>query len=99
MEVPDVHELLLPHLVDVLKTARAGAALTFAHVAVRVRKADGRVGVSESTISRFEKGTHWPSDPDAFVVAYAEALEVEPGELWSAAVEALAAPPRSTKKR
>jgi hypothetical protein len=91
MEDPDVHELLLPHLVDVLKTARAGAALTYAHIAVRVRKADGRVGVSESTISRFEKGTHWPSDPDAFVVAYAEALEVKPGELWTAAAARLSA--------
>jgi helix-turn-helix protein len=91
MEVPDVHELLLPHLVDVLKTARVGAALTYAHIAVRVRKADGRVGVSESTISRFEKGTHWPSDPDAFVVAYADALEVEPVELWAAATARLSA--------
>jgi hypothetical protein len=91
MEVPDVHELLLPHLVDVLKTARMGAALTYAHIAVRVRKGDGRVGVSESTISRFEKGTHWPSDPDAFVVAYADALEVEPVELWAAATARLSA--------
>lgn len=86
-----MHELLLPHLVDVLKTARMGAALTYAHIAVRVRKGDGRVGVSESTISRFEKGTHWPSDPDAFVVAYADALEVEPVELWAAATARLSA--------
>jgi hypothetical protein len=81
-----MHELL-PHLVAVLRDARTTAALTYAHVAVRVRKSDGRLGVSESTISRFERGHHWPTDPDAFVVGYAEAVGTPPFELWRAAVE------------
>jgi Helix-turn-helix domain len=85
MQERPVNELL-PHLVAVLRDARVAGELTFAHVAVRVQKKD-RVGVSETSISRFERGTHWPANPDAFVTAYAEALGVEPAELWRAAVD------------
>lgn len=90
---------LLPHLVAVLREARLAAELTFAHVAVRVRKKDGRVGVSESSISRFEQGTHWPANPDAFVGGYAEALGVPACELWARAVQRWQAPPAKPRKR
>lgn len=98
MEDQRVQELL-PHLVAVLREARLGASLTFAHVAVRVRKKDGRVGVSESSISRFEQGTHWPMNPDSFVAGYAEATGVPACELWQAAAERCANPPKPRKKR
>jgi Helix-turn-helix domain len=93
-----LHELLLPHLVVVLRDARLAASLTFAHVAVGVRKPDGRVGVSESTISRFERGTHWPSDPDAVVSGYATALGTCPCELWLAAAQRCQAPAKPRKR-
>lgn len=89
---------LLPHLVAVLREARLTAELTFAHVAVRVRKKDGRVGVSESSISRFEQGTHWPANPDAFVGGYAEATGVPACELWRAAAERCTSSPKPKKR-
>lgn len=43
-------------------------------------------GVSEATVSRFERGEGWPRDTDGMVAAYASELEVEPLELWRRAV-------------
>jgi hypothetical protein len=62
------------------------AGLTYAHVAVHVRKRDGRSGVSESTVARFEYGQAWPENPDAMVAGYAQALDVEPASIWQAAL-------------
>lgn len=38
------------------------------------------------TIERFEKGTTWPTDPQATVNAYAEATGVPAIELWQMAI-------------
>jgi hypothetical protein len=83
-----MHELL-PHLAQVAREARLAAAVTYAHVAVHVRKSDGTTGVSESTLSRFERARHWPENPDALLHAYAVALGVSERELWARALEAM----------
>lgn len=77
---------LLPHIAAEVREARVDAGLSFAHVAVHVRKPSGRFGVSESTLLRFERARTWPEDPDAIVEAYATALHVEPRHLWQRAV-------------
>jgi hypothetical protein len=77
---------LLPHIAAEVREARAKAGLSFAHVAVHVRKHDGKHGVSEATLSRFERARHWPENPDAIVQGYAHALGVEPRHLWTRAV-------------
>lgn len=77
---------LLPHLATEVREARAAAGLSFAHVAVHVRKRSGKHGVSESTLLRFESARSWPENPDAIVAAYAEALDIEPHRLWQRAV-------------
>lgn len=45
--------------------------------------------VTESTISRFEKGRSkgFPHDPDRIVAAYATELDIQPYELWAVALE------------
>jgi lambda repressor-like predicted transcriptional regulator len=73
-------------LADEVREARAEAGLSYAHVAVHVVKRSGKSGVSESTLSRFESARHWPENPDAIVRAYADALGVDPRELWARAV-------------
>lgn len=46
-----------------------------------------RAGVDRSSIYRFEKEAHWPSDPDRLVAAYAEVIGVmDARELWEAAL-------------
>jgi hypothetical protein len=80
---------MLPSLACAARKARLNAGLAYAHVAVRVRKRDGRVGVSESTIARFELARHWPENPDAMLKAYAEATGTPAHELWDAAIAAL----------
>jgi hypothetical protein len=84
-----VHDLLLPHLAQEARRVRVEAGLSYAHIAVRVLKRDGRRGVSESTIARFETAQHWPENPDAVVIAYADATGVLPCDLWGAATKAL----------
>jgi hypothetical protein len=83
-----MHELL-PHLAQAAREARLAAALTYAHVAVHVRKSDGSTGVSESTLSRFERARHWPENPDEIVHAYSVALGVPVRELWARALDGL----------
>jgi hypothetical protein len=90
---------LLPHLANVARQARVDAGLTYAHVAVHVRKRDGRSGVSESTVARFEYAAlieckdpgraRWPENPDAMLSAYAIALgHRDPYKLWRDALDA-----------
>lgn len=43
-------------------------------------------GVSEATVSRFERGTGWPLRTDAIVAAYERECGLPPGELWRRAV-------------
>jgi hypothetical protein len=80
-----MHELL-PHLAAVVKEARLAAGLSYVHVAARVYKRNGRQGVSESTLIRFEQAKHWPEDADAIVCAYAAAVECAPEQLWEKAI-------------
>jgi transcriptional regulator with XRE-family HTH domain len=82
---------LLPHLAAVTREARIAAGLTYAHIAVHVRKRDGRLGVSESTVARFEYGKQWPENPDAMLDAYGAALDVHPVTLWRSAIDKWAA--------
>jgi transcriptional regulator with XRE-family HTH domain len=84
-KIAPVHDLL-PSLAQVARELRMAAGLTYAHVAVHVRKRDGRSGVSESTVARFEYGQAWPENPDAMVAGYAHALDVEPASIWHAAL-------------
>jgi hypothetical protein len=80
---------LLPHLVQVARKARLDAKLTYAHIAVHVQKGDGRTGVAESTVLRFENGRAWPANPDAMIRAYAAAIGCGVGELWAEAARGL----------
>ena len=82
---------LLPHLARVAHEARETKGFKYAHIAGRVRKPDGTLGVSESTISRFERGSSWPQDPDAIVAAYGQVLGLSTCELWMRVLRALLA--------
>jgi hypothetical protein len=79
---------LLPHLAKVAKDARITAGLTYAHIAVHVQKRNGREGVSDSTVARFEYGKTWPENPDAMLAAYGAACDLDPRELWHTAIAA-----------
>ena len=77
---------LLPHLAQAARDARMAAEANYSHIAVYVVKRKGTVGVSDSTVSRFEQGLRWPEDPDAMVRAYAKALGVRECDIWERAV-------------
>jgi hypothetical protein len=81
---------LLPHLAAAARQVRVEAQGTYGQIGVYVRKRNGRTGVADSTISRFERGVRWPEDPDAMLRAYATAAGVSVIELWRRAVEAAA---------
>lgn len=81
---------LLPHLVRVARKARLDAKLNYAQIAVHVQKTDGRTGVAESTVLRFERGRGWPADPGAMVRAYATAIGCDAVWLWVEAARTLA---------
>jgi hypothetical protein len=83
-----MHELL-PHLTQVAREARIAASITYAHIAIHVRKSDGRRGVAESTVHRFENARGWPENPDAMVEAYALATGQPVAEFWQRAAERL----------
>jgi hypothetical protein len=55
-----------------------------------VRKRGGGEGVSDSTVSRFERGRYWPEDADAMVQAYGQAVDCHPFEIYSRALNAWA---------
>lgn len=44
------------------------------------------LGVNQVTISRFEQGRSWPRDPDLLLAAYADDLDIDPREIWEAAL-------------
>lgn len=58
---------------------RESAGLTQSKVA-------GEMGVSPSTLWRFERGENTPRDPEVFVARYARAVGVEPAGIWRAAL-------------
>lgn len=90
---------LLPHLATAAKEARVAAGMTYAHVAVHVKKRNGREGVSDSTVARFEFGKTWPENPDAMLAAYGAACDLDPRELWHTAIAASREPMVRAKKR
>lgn len=93
------HAELLPHLANAAKEARIAAGLTYAHIAVHVQKRNGREGVSDSTVARFEYGKTWPENPDAMLAAYAAACDVDPRDLWHTAVAAASSIEPKTSRR
>jgi hypothetical protein len=46
-------------------------------------------GVSPATIGRFERAEAWPWDPECIVNAVAARADLQPSEVWQAAVNAL----------
>lgn len=71
---------LLPYLGAACKAARERHGRLQVHIAVELE-------VDQATVRRFERGQHWPRDPDAMVNAYARDLDISPVELWRAAVK------------
>ena len=68
---------------------RLGAACRHARSQTDVRLLDVALeaGLTEPTISKFERGAGGWRDVDRIVAAYGELLGVEPDELWGAALE------------
>jgi hypothetical protein len=80
----------LPYLAAAAAACRESAGRKHTHVAVFVRKRNGAEGVSDSTVSRFELGRHWPEDADAMVQAYGRATGCHPFDLYARALRAWA---------
>lgn len=72
---------LLPHLGLACKEARENAGVRPTGVA------DSAGYNAMTTITRFEKGTAWPRDPDVVVAAYSETTGVSVFDLWDEAIE------------
>lgn len=78
--VRDTNSMLF-WLAEACRTARKEGGRRQVHIAASTAK-----GVDQSTVTRFEKHTAWPKDPDALVAAYADDLDVPVLELWAAAL-------------
>lgn len=72
---------LLPHLANACREARLGAHARQLDIATRL-------GVSETTVGRFERGRHWPHRTDEIVAAYADELGLPVVEFWARALAA-----------
>jgi len=86
----------LPYVGRAVAQARRDAHCPRVQVAARVKRKSGVLGVSDSTLARFETGKVWPENPDAVVSAYADALGLEPCELWARALDGWKCPGRKT---
>ena len=74
-------ERLLPHLGEACKEARGEAG-------VRPTGVADLAGYNAiTTITRFEKGTAWPRNPDVVVNAYAATTGVSVFDLWGEALD------------
>lgn len=62
------------------KAAREAADRKQVHVAASANK-------DQSSIYRFEQGKSWPQDTDLLVAAYADDLDIDPIDLWQAALD------------
>lgn len=62
-----------------LSTAREAADRKQVHVAASA-------SVDQSSVARLEKGISWPRDPERFVNAYADDLDIDSIDLWEEAV-------------
>lgn len=72
---------MLPHLANACREARLGAHVRQLDIATRI-------GVSETTIGRFERGRLWPHRTDEIVAAYADELGISAVDLWARALAA-----------
>lgn len=72
-------ESMLFWLTHAAREARLQAGRLQVHVAASA-------GVNQSTIDRFEKHEAWPRDPDRFVNAYADDLDIRPDQIWAEAL-------------
>ena len=63
----------------VAREARRDAGLSLLDIATRAR-------VSESVVSRFEKGDGWRRQTDQIISAYEQECRLQPGELWRRAI-------------
>lgn len=70
---------MLAYLGAAAYDARRATGRKQIHIAVRL-------DVSESTVRNFEKGRHWPRNPDAIVQAYADELGINSFDLWAEAL-------------
>lgn len=64
----------------ICREARQGAGLQMLEIAQAA-------GISETTVSRFERNQRWPRDVDALVDAYERECQLANGELWRRAVD------------
>lgn len=71
---------MLPYLGQAAKDLRVAAGARQIDIATRC-------GVSEATVSRFERGKRWPIRTDDLIAAYAREVGVRPRDVWSAALE------------
>jgi transcriptional regulator with XRE-family HTH domain len=72
---------MLERLGRVAREARLEAGVTLIRMAATC-------GVSETTLSRFERGRHWPRRPDVglIIAAYEQELGLPADELWRRAI-------------
>ncbi len=73
---------MLKALAEVVREARVAAERTQLDIATAAK-------VSHGTISRLERASSWPLDPDRIIRAYAVECGLEPGELWKRAAARL----------
>src|SRR4051812_21257163 len=71
---------MLPFLAAAARDARQERDRLQVHIAAELR-------VNEATINRFEKGKHWPRNPDRMIGAYAKDLGINAREIWEDALE------------
>lgn len=43
--------------------------------------------LDQSAVWRFEAGKGWPREPDKLIAAYADDLDIDPAQIWEAALE------------
>lgn len=73
-------DVMLSWLAITLRDARIQAGRKQVHIAAEAN-------MDQASINRFEQGRSWPRDVDRIVAAYARDLNVEPRELWRAALD------------
>lgn len=74
------HKGMIFWVATAAKAARQDAGLRQVHVAAAIDR-------DQATIFRFERGDAWPRDPDLILHGYELALELDPFDIWQAAVD------------
>lgn len=70
---------LLPYLGAAARDARRRHGCKQIEIALRI-------GCSEHSITNFERGYHWPRNPDLTVQGYADELGLDPFDIWREAL-------------